>query len=157
VLWRRKSLLKDECITAWVALKMIEKHINSDQEPILTSSDVVGFGLDYYGIRIPEEIAKSTLNKLVGLGILKKNREKYMLTDVALTVIKLAYCYASKNVNEPNKSKIEELKQNTVLMPALMTFSRHKLEKIATTLKSVSMCGRKALKELFEQVQPQLQ
>jgi hypothetical protein len=147
MLWR-KTLSKDECITAWVALQIIRRCLDNNQEPVLTPGAVVVFELDHYGIRIPEKIARNTLKKLTSMGVLERSGEKYILTDIATVIIRLSY-YALKGAD-----KTEEWELAMAL--ALMIFGKRRLEKIATTLKSVTVCGGRALKELFESTQPQL-
>jgi len=152
VLWRRKKLDKDECIVALVALHVLKRRLDAGQGLAVSARDIAGFGMDRYGIEIPESLAEETLEKLVEMGIMRKGEEGcYTLTDIAMQVFTASHNIARKidNINLPDIAR-----QAIVVATMLRTsgYSAPQLIKTMNTLRSVTECGIKALEKLAKNV-----
>jgi hypothetical protein len=145
--WRRRKLDEDMCITAVVALHLYMKRYESNSSTILTPSDIARFALERYGIEIPEDLARETLEKLVEMDIMEKKGNGYTLTDLASQIFASVYT-ATKDMKTP---RVTELVQRGISIALILQSSGYSPRKTAATLKKlkkISECGMKTIKKL---------
>ena len=150
MLWRRKKLDEDMCITAVVAFNVYIKRLEKGLSLVITPSDVVQFALDRYGIEIPEDLARETLEKLVEMNIMKRAENGYTMSDIVAQAFALAHAVA-EDVKNPS---LLELAQRGASIATTLLASHNPREVMATMkkLREVSECGAKAIERLAKSV-----
>jgi len=151
MLWRRRKLDEDMCVTAVVALHLYMKRYKNSSSLVLTPSDIARFALEKYGIEIPEDLARETLEKLVEMGIMEKTGNGYTLTDLASQIFTFAYT-ATKDMKTPRVAELVQRGINIALILQSSGYSSRKAIATLKELKKVSECGMKAIKKLAESV-----
>jgi hypothetical protein len=150
MLWRRKKLDEDMCVTAVVALHLYMKRLESGSSLDIAPGDVVQFALDRYGIEIPEDLARETLERLTEMGIMVRTGNGYTLADVAAQAFALAHT-ATRGM-DPRSAKATEVAERALSIATTLLASYGPSKVIATMrkLKEVSECGMNAIKKLAE-------